>query len=250
MSSPDLFVVCKTCGAEVSPYITECPYCGNRLRKRAPKIEKPGKLQKAPRPSRGARRAPRARPERSPRIGRPWGTIALVVVSIAATVAATLSSTVAENTILAPGEWDEEPWRLVTTLFVYNGDAYEAVVLGAIFLFGWLLERRHGAWAPLAVFLLAGVAGTAAASVYDEGAFLLGAPGAAVGLLAAWVVPHLLARRRGEVDEDVDLLGAGVFALLLLLIPLAVHEAHWLEGAAGGLAGLLLGLPLGRSAAR
>src|SRR2546428_3925306 len=39
-SGADLFVVCKTCQAEVSPYITECPYCGNRLRKRAPKLEK------------------------------------------------------------------------------------------------------------------------------------------------------------------------------------------------------------------
>ncbi len=40
-SSPDLFVVCKNCGSQVSPYVTECPYCGNRIRKRAPKIERP-----------------------------------------------------------------------------------------------------------------------------------------------------------------------------------------------------------------
>src|ERR1700734_3844353 len=37
---PDLFVICKSCGSEVSPYITECPYCGNRLRKRAPKLDR------------------------------------------------------------------------------------------------------------------------------------------------------------------------------------------------------------------
>ena len=37
-SSADLFVVCKQCGSEVSPYITECPYCGHRLRRRAPKL--------------------------------------------------------------------------------------------------------------------------------------------------------------------------------------------------------------------
>lgn len=50
---PDLFVVCKACGSEVSPYITECPYCGQRLRKRAPKIERDqggeAKTPKAPR---------------------------------------------------------------------------------------------------------------------------------------------------------------------------------------------------------
>ena len=30
------------CGSEVSPYVTECPYCGTRLRKRAPKLEREG----------------------------------------------------------------------------------------------------------------------------------------------------------------------------------------------------------------
>ena len=28
-----------------------------------------------------------------------------------------------------------------------------------VFLFGWLLERRHGMWAPLLVFFAAGVGG-------------------------------------------------------------------------------------------
>src|ERR1039458_3872073 len=40
---PDLFVICKSCGSEVSSYITECPYCGNRLRKRAPKLDREGR---------------------------------------------------------------------------------------------------------------------------------------------------------------------------------------------------------------
>ena len=67
-SSPDLFVVCKNCGSEVSPYITECPYCGTRLRKRAPKIERDGtvsepkpKKQKRARASRDAARPRRER---------------------------------------------------------------------------------------------------------------------------------------------------------------------------------------------
>ena len=40
VSQPDLFVVCKNCGSEVSPYVTECPYCGQRVRKRAPKLDR------------------------------------------------------------------------------------------------------------------------------------------------------------------------------------------------------------------
>ena len=51
MSRADLFLVCKNpdCGAEVSPYVTECPYCGTRLQKRAPKLEKGLQPARAPR---------------------------------------------------------------------------------------------------------------------------------------------------------------------------------------------------------
>src|SRR5919198_1444962 len=87
MSGPDLFVVCKNCRAEVSPYITECPYCGTRLRKRAPKLEKGG-LPKAPRSARRKRPRPRLaplRPGEMPGIrgeARPWTAILLVLVAV------------------------------------------------------------------------------------------------------------------------------------------------------------------------
>ena len=73
MSSPDLFVVCKNCQAEVSPYITECPYCGTRLRKRAPKIDRPDAPAKAPEPERriGVRRPGRDAGGRPPRAPKP-----------------------------------------------------------------------------------------------------------------------------------------------------------------------------------
>src|ERR1700731_515847 len=51
-SGADLFVVCKQCGSEVSPYITECPYCGHRLRRRAPKLPR---VHAPNRPQRGRR---------------------------------------------------------------------------------------------------------------------------------------------------------------------------------------------------
>jgi uncharacterized OB-fold protein len=53
-SGPDLFVVCKSCGSQVSPYVTECPYCGQRVRKRAPKIERGRAPDAPPEPPRGA----------------------------------------------------------------------------------------------------------------------------------------------------------------------------------------------------
>src|SRR5919107_3792454 len=101
MSSPDLFVVCKNCQAEVSPYITECPYCGTRLRKRAPKIERPDAPvpppKRAPRVRGRGRTRAKAKGAESPRLGRlrageipgisgdehgrPWATIVLVAQS-------------------------------------------------------------------------------------------------------------------------------------------------------------------------
>src|ERR1700678_3724961 len=85
MSRADLFVVCKNpdCGAEVSPYITECPYCGTRLQKRAPKLDKG--LQ----PARRSRRMPtpalgRLRPGEIPGIradSGPYMTGALILAT-------------------------------------------------------------------------------------------------------------------------------------------------------------------------
>src|SRR5271157_4436270 len=99
-SGADLFVVCKQCGSEVSPYITECPYCGHRLRRRAPKLPPVNARTSG---LRGRARSLFARPRtaaaRRPSPGsavgrssvrslaqRPYATIALVGVSCAAWV--------------------------------------------------------------------------------------------------------------------------------------------------------------------
>src|SRR5579862_5997644 len=87
MSRADLFVVCKNpeCGAEVSPYVTECPYCGTRLQKRAPKLDKG--LQ----PARRTRRVPtpslgRLRPGEIPGIRPDSGPFATGTIVIATCV--------------------------------------------------------------------------------------------------------------------------------------------------------------------
>ena len=73
----------------------------------------------------------------------------------------------------------------------------------------------------------------------------LGANGAAIALLAAWAMgPVLELRRDGETDAD--LMGAGVWAALLLALPLVVPEASATAGATGLLVGLLAGVPLAR----
>src|SRR5271157_5761157 len=161
-SGADLFVVCKQCGSEVSPYITECPYCGNRLRRRAPKLLKVG----APEPQRGrrgglggllgggrgkTRRAPRRRAARAHSdrwaTSRPYATIAIVVIPCICWVAVRAEPYLYTHMLLiggVHGEW----WRLVTTQWVYfsgsGGGVYAFLAIGSAGLFGWLLERRHG----------------------------------------------------------------------------------------------------------
>jgi membrane associated rhomboid family serine protease len=242
-SGPDLFVVCKSCGSEVSPYITECPYCGTRLRKRAPKLDRGG----VPKPPRTSRRPSlgRLRPGEIPGIRgdrRPYATILLVVASIVVTLGANAGLWSALDLGLFTGVTDDL-WRAVTTLFVYARTGYEVAVLAAVFVFGWLLERRHGMWAPVLVFFVAGAGGMLAAIAIGDATVAFGANSAALGMVAAWSMRDVLGRRRGVVDES-DLLGALAIAAALILMPIATDEASAVAGFAGGVIGCALGLGL------
>jgi membrane associated rhomboid family serine protease len=247
-SGADLFVVCKQCGSEVSPYITECPYCGSRLRKRAPKLEKARKQEERRRRRAEAPRLGRLRAGEIPGIRadtRPYASIALVLVSVAAGALVQLGKPFHFADVAIVGGLNDEWWRVFTAPFVYDNTGYMLCALAAVALFGWLLERRHGPLAPLIIFIAAGAAGmAAAASVQSIGADVVsGANGAALALLCAWSVPDLRARRRGE-DTDSDLLGVAVIAGVLLLLPVAVPEADPLAGLAGVIVGFVCGLPL------
>jgi membrane associated rhomboid family serine protease len=258
-SGPDLFVVCKSCGSEVSPYVTECPYCGTRLRKRAPKLERGG----TPKPPRRSR--PRLGPLRSGEIPgirpdrRPYVTIALVLASVVITLigliginlvadeAAGLGLVTLEawGKLALGGELDGEWWRIVTTQFVYDTTGYEVAALAAITIFGILLERRHGWWAPLLLFVVGGGAGMALVVALDEGAIAIGGNAAALAMVAAWAMRDVLGRRAGR-EDDADLLGVLAIAALLVCLPIAVDGANSLAGLGGGLAGIVIGLGLAR----
>ena len=162
MSQPELFVVCKNCGSEVSPYVTECPYCGQRVRKRAPKIDRGGP-EAEPKPKRRRAALPRLRAGEIEGIApdtRPYATFGLIAVSLVATlvwVAAPL--TLDEiGVLIVPGF--EEPWRWFTAPFVHASNlGYQFVALVAVAVFGSMIERRFG-WFPVVfVFLAAGAGG-------------------------------------------------------------------------------------------
>jgi membrane associated rhomboid family serine protease len=258
-SGPDLFVVCKSCGSEVSPYITECPYCGTRLRKRAPKLERGGtpKASRKARPRLGPLRAgeiPGIRPDR-----RPYVTIALILASVIITLIGLIGVNLladeqfglgratleAWGALALGGPIDGEWWRVITTQFVYSATGYEVAALAAIAIFGTLLERRHGWWAPLFLFVVGGGAGMTLVTLLDENAIAIGGNAAALAMLAAWSMRDILGRRAGR-EDDSDLLGVLAIAVLLVLLPLATDEANSLAGLGGGLVGIVVGLGLAR----
>jgi membrane associated rhomboid family serine protease len=241
---PDLFVICKSCGSEVSPYITECPYCGNRLRKRAPKLDRDQRVSE-----RKARRQPpplltRLRRDEIPGIRgerHPYFTGALVAASLVACIL--WRTSIGFTDLIVIGRPGSQWWRLFTAALTYDNIGYAFVTLLAIALFGWLLERRHGPIVVVTLFLLGGVGGLAANIALNPNSLELGAGGAALAMVCAWATPDLLALRRGEEVEG-DLLGAAAIAIAVALMPLADIYANWVADAVGVIVGFAIGFPL------
>jgi membrane associated rhomboid family serine protease len=252
LAEVDLNVVCKHCGAEVSPYITECPYCGQRLRKRAPKLTPEGLEEVAPRPGRRRRLRRRRRPERRPReerplawlsVERPYVTIALVLAGAGVYLAERSSNLTLIDLGAVVGPLDGDWWRLGAAQFAYENVGYLLAVGIATAIFGTSIERRYGAFAPVAIFLASGALGIYAASEIETFPLVLGGNGSALGLLCAWLVRDLRDRRSGY-DTESDLLGVGAIAAVLAVMPALETTASEWAGLGGAVTGAALGLLL------
>jgi len=260
VSQPDLFVVCKNCGSEVSPYVTECPYCGQRVRKRAPKIDRSSGEPETKR-RRRPKKLPRLRAEEIAGIApdtRPYATFALIAACVVGMLlySADPGMDLGYVTIVpdAPGLSDDEVWRWFATPFLHGDQlGYGFVALVAVGIFGTLLERRFGSVAVVVTFILAGAAGAGLAVLLETPPLLsdaavwtvIGANGPALGLLCAWLVDDRLAARRGD-DRENDLLGVYVIAAVLVLLSLTTEAANIAAALGGALTGTLLGLVLPR----
>jgi membrane associated rhomboid family serine protease len=246
--TPDLFVVCKKCGSEVSPYITECPYCGTRLRKRAPKIDRhageaaPRAQRRAVRPTLSPLRTNEIPGIRGDPTGRPNATYALLLLSL---VGFLVLPFVADRD-LGLVDLHSDAWKYVVPAFVYPNAWYQLATLLAIGVFGWRLELRHGPVLVVALFLACGLGGNAIAAAVNVDDYIFGAPGAALGMAAAWALPDVMRLRRG-VEHDGDLLGALVIGVTVAVMPAVVYGASAVAGFAGLLLGALAGLMLLRT---
>jgi membrane associated rhomboid family serine protease len=263
-AGPELSIVCKSCGSEVSPYVTECPYCGTRLRKRAPRLERVGDEVRVreDRKTRRRRKAAERRNRFSARresaedfTARPLVTIAVIAAAAILVVVerATNLSVVDFGAIVGPvgDEW----WRYLAAPFVYDDVGYLFACGLALAIFLPPIERRVGSVPSLLLVLGAGALGMLAAdgldSAFGDGFPLAaGGNGIALGALAAYVVIRD-AERRLDPTSEYDRIAVAVAAIVLLLLPVVEDFADFWAGLVGGLVGAACGLAaaLGRRGA-
>jgi membrane associated rhomboid family serine protease len=248
MSETELRVICKNCGSEVSPYVTECPYCGGRLRKRAPKLERRGDaLEAKPRRRPRGRWIPAAlRGGAALGAGRPYATLAVILGSAGLILVqkATAYGVGSFGGLVIP--FRDEWWRFLTAPFAYIDLGYLFVVAIALAIFGIGLEKRLGSAATALLMVACGslgmVAATAIVNSQDGTEVMAGGNGLALGVLAAWFAIRR-AEARQAIDQEYDRVGVAVVAVVLLALPIFESTANpWaglVGGAVGGLAGLL-----------
>jgi membrane associated rhomboid family serine protease len=243
MSETELSVVCKNCGSEVSPYVTECPYCGARLRKRAPKLERRGDGLEA-RPRRRPRLLRRRRADPTAPF-RPYATLAVILGSAALLLVqkATGYALGSFGGLVVPLQ--DQWWRFLTAPFAYLDVGYLFVVAIGLAIFSAALERRLGSAATAVLLGACGSLGMlAAGGIADAQGHVVtiaGGNGVALGALAAWFAIRR-AEAHQEIDQEYDSIGVAVAAAVLLALPIFESTADVFAGLAGAAVGGLAGL--------
>lgn len=257
MAERELFVICSNCSSEVSPYVTECPYCGTRLRKRAPDLKKQKKAdEKIERRNEKRREKLKAQYEGGsssstawlePASGRrPVATMMLIAISVVASVIAKsglpdISGWMSEQLVFT-GSLAENPWTLVTSPFLQYSAGYGFVCLLTFAVFGIGLERRYGSVWLVTVWLVCGALGIAFEALLASTAISFGAYAIAVGSLLAWT---LVVVNREDL-RDFDSLGLAAFGFVLCALPLATDVARIWTLVGGIIGGLICGAVLMR----
>ena len=243
MSETELRVVCKSCGREVSPYVTECPYCGSRVRKRAPKLQQRDgtfETRKSRRQQLRERRSKFSRRASS----RPYVTIFAIAIPAIAMLVRIASGGDIDTFGAVVVPFDNGWWQFVTAPFAYVSVGYLFAISLAVVIFVPGLERRLGPVATAILLIACGSLGMIAAfGVEDQRGVLeviAGGNGLALGAIAAWYVIRRFEAR--EDEEEFDVIGVVICAAVILLLPVVVPSANVWSGLAGGAVGALAGL--------
>jgi rhomboid protease GluP len=138
-----------------------------------------------------------------------------------------------DSRLVAAGEW----WRLATCVFVHIGAIHFLFNMYAFLSVSSFLEEEIGAARYLALFLLAGLGGSAASYLLHTRIVSAGASGAIFGLIG-FAIPYF--RRQGSArarDVQSFMVRWALYAFFFGLIVRADNFAH----AGGFVAGFLLG---------
>jgi membrane associated rhomboid family serine protease len=139
------------------------------------------------------------------------------------------------------GEW----WRYLTAPFAYVDIGYLFVVAVGLAIFATGVERRLGTLRTAILLLACGalgmVAASAVANAQGEFTVVAGGNGMALGAVAAWFAIRR-SETAGAIDEEYDLIGVAVAAVVLIALPIFAPTADFVAGLVGGAVGALAGL--------
>lgn len=250
---------CPTCGAPVSPFVTECPFCGTDVRRRARftaarlrlrrrlKGLSPKRLGRQSLAERRESPFPRGRGRSAPRLdpSTPYAVGILLIANLFAYLVFDARGDLISDpgALSVPAVKDGEFWRLITFQFLHTGIFELIFNLFLLVLFAVLVEQRYGHLAAVACYLIAGVAGGLVAVAIDSNIVAAGSTVSTFGLMGTWLV--MISRPRAL--EHHYPLGAGLIVVGLLLLYGALQDGIDLWSQVGGLAaGLAFGAVVDR----
>jgi len=129
--------------------------------------------------------------------------------------------------LVAQGDW----WRLITAAFLHYGPIHLGMNMLALYWFGSVVEGAIGHLRFLALYLAAGLAGSAGALLLSPNAVTVGASGAIFGVLGAMLILEWLTT--GRLTGN---------AMTLIVINLAFTFAVPNISAGGHIGGLVAGI--------
>jgi len=139
-----------------------------------------------------------------------------------------------------------EPWRLVSSLFLHSGVSHALWNGLSTLVFGVPLLTRLGFGRSCAIYFASGIGGGIAALWFSEpGTLIIGSSGAVAGLFGAWVVLTLRQARRETLSRRAMFRTMGIAMLVLpSLIRPATASGHPIS-ISSHMGGLLTGMLIG-----
>jgi len=147
---------------------------------------------------------------------------------------------------LLAGSTAQQPWRLVTSLFLHV-DFRHALWNGvSTLVFAVPLITYLGQFRAALIYFGAGIGGgIAALSAAPAGTLIVGSSGAVAGLFGAWVVVRLRSARYAEITWRVRMRAAGIGLLVLPALLNPVTPAGQPISVSSHLGGLFSGMLVG-----